>query len=239
MGILLELLLHPAGQTSRHPFLRGFLSTPNPNWAGIINAFQKTTLDLQSARAFRLLSRTNLLTALQISYMGLPWNEFSIDLVAATLRQREFSLKITSNELKGMVSPIVFANAIDRYHKFLILIKRNVSSKTKFILVPTLDIDLCWHTHQLDAVEYRNWCIQHLNVAVNHNDTAGKESLENGLRETSQAWYEAYREHYLNDNAPHSPTSKSQKRSSFILPFKKKKEEKSNQNNGASQDHKH
>ena len=67
-------------------------------------------------------------------------------------------------------------------------------------LVPTLDIDLCWHTHQLSPGPYRDWCMEHLGRGINHDDTLGKGSLEAGLRETSLAWFEAYREGYTTDN---------------------------------------
>lgn len=66
--------------------------------------------------------------------------------------------------------------------------------------VPTLDIDLCWHTHQLFPVSYRQWCIEHLGTAINHDDTIGRGDLNVGLRETSLAWYKAYRESYTTDD---------------------------------------
>ena len=75
--------------------------------------------------------------------------------------------------------------------------KTSGKHKKSIGLVPTFDIDLCWHTHQLHSVSYRQWCIEHLGVAVNHDDTVGQESLDNGLRETTSAWYDAYRESYV------------------------------------------
>jgi hypothetical protein len=71
----------------------------------------------------------------------------------------------------------------------------------KVALVPTLDIDLCWHTHQIFATSYRVWCVEHLGEAINHDDTVGKESLDSGLKETNAAWEKAYRESYTNDSS--------------------------------------
>jgi len=68
--------------------------------------------------------------------------------------------------------------------------------------VPTLDIDLCWHTHQLYAVSYREWCVEHLGVAINHDDTVGQSELDTGLKATSQAWDDAYREAYATNKLP-------------------------------------
>jgi hypothetical protein len=128
--------------------------------------------------------------------MGLLWTDFSIDLVAASLRQREFAKKITSEECRNLDSPFALYKANTRYHRFLLLLTRR--SKTNF--VPTLDIDLCWHTHQLFPQAYRGWCLEHLGKAINHDDTIGKGDLNVGLRETSLAWYDAYKESYTTDD---------------------------------------
>jgi hypothetical protein len=33
---------------------------------------------------------------------------------------------------------------------------------TSVFLVPTLDIDLAWHTHQLSSIQYRNDCTKYI-----------------------------------------------------------------------------
>jgi hypothetical protein len=122
--------------------------------------------------------------------------------VAASLRQREFAKKITSQKCKGIDSPFALSNATTRYHKFLLLLKRsrNVSAEKSFNIVPTLDIDLCWHTHQLYPTSYRNWCFTNFGREINHDDTISKANLEDGLRLTSLAWLEAYHEPYTTDD---------------------------------------
>ena len=178
------------------PHLRNYVETAEAStWTDIVESFRKTIDELKKARLLRMLSRGNFLNTVQMAYMGIMWRDLSIDLVAASLRQREFAKKITSSECSGIENPEALASANERYHKFLLLMSRT-SKKKKIALVPTLDIDLSWHTHQLDAVSYRKWCIKHLGIAVNHDDTAGKASLDVGLRETSQAWIDAYRESY-------------------------------------------
>jgi len=121
--------------------------------------------------------------------------EFSIDLVSAALRQREFAKKIISSEHAGINHPLSLSRACSRYHKFILLMNRKNKMNA---LVPTLDIDLCWHTHQLQGSFYRDWCIEHLGFSVNHDDTVGKEVLTGGLEETTRAWWDAYREPYQN-----------------------------------------
>jgi hypothetical protein len=171
----------------------------DPCWRDIIDSFQKTTAELKGARLLRMLSRGNIFNSIQIAYMGIMWRDLSIDLVAACLRQREFAKKITTDELNGINTPMALSEAITRYHKFLLLMNRK-SKGNRMPLVPTLDIDLCWHTHQLFSFSYRQWCIKHLGFAVNHDDTVGKESLDSGIRDTCEAWFKAYREHYTTDH---------------------------------------
>jgi len=134
--------------------------------------------------------------------------DLSIDLVAASLRQREFARKITSKDCAGIDTPFALSKAAMRYHKFLLLMKRKANGKKKRVaLVPTLDIDLCWHTHQLYAVSYRQWTVEHLGIAVNHDDTVGQGELDNGLKATSDAWDDAYRETYATNKLPSSSLS--------------------------------
>jgi Glycine-rich domain-containing protein-like len=229
MGFILEVTLEfPKG--AARPYLRNYIGTSsNPRWGEIIPAIKKTRSELEKARLIRMLSRSFLFESMQISYMGIMWRDLSIDLVAASLRQREFAKKIISEEflfIEGQ--PGFFNHAITRYHKFLLLIKWTRSRNKKDALVPTMDIDLCWHTHQLYSAPYRKWCCEHVGVAVNHNDAAAKETLDNGLHETCQAWYEAYREDYLGYAAPQlnvPEPSKARRKSAIRIPFMKKKSE--------------
>jgi hypothetical protein len=197
-----------------------------PNWTDIVESFRKTTAELKGARLLRMLSSGNIFNVIRNVYMGILWRDFSIDLVAASLRQREFATKITSIGCAGIDTPLALIKATTRYHKFLLLMNRKSNGKDKRVaLVPTLDIDLCWHTHQLYADSYRQWCMDHLGVAINHDDTVGKESLDTGLRETNQAWRTAYRESYTTDNLPEA---KNRKMSGGLLLnlFSRKKMEK-------------
>jgi uncharacterized coiled-coil protein SlyX len=69
--------------------------------------------------------------------------------------------------------------AIDRYSKFLKLFIL-YPDKT---LVPTLDIDLVWHTHQCSAVLYEKTMRARTGRYINHDDRIGKEKLGHGADE--------------------------------------------------------
>ncbi|KAF8658887.1 hypothetical protein AX16_001961 [Volvariella volvacea WC 439] len=53
---------------------------------------------------------------------------------------------------------LVFQHAIARYHAFLDLMWSSPAS----FFVPTLDIDLAWHTHQLMSPKYESDCMEHV-----------------------------------------------------------------------------
>ncbi|KAK3196513.1 hypothetical protein K4F52_000395 [Lecanicillium sp. MT-2017a] len=89
---------------------------------------------------------------------------------------------------------------VDRYLKFLELLKKG--EKT---VVPTLDIDLCWHTHQLSPVEYQNYSISYLRQYLNHDDTIQADTREDARHSTAAAWAVEYGESYYDpDNVTKS-----------------------------------
>jgi len=195
--------------------LARYITLSQPTWKGFILAFQATVRELKSVGKFKNIDRRSIFARLRVAYMGIVHQSLSIDLVAASLRQREFATKITSAECSGMDSPFALFKATTRYHKFMLLMNRG--SKKSF-LVPTLDIDLCWHTHQLFPCSYREWCLEHLHRAVNHDDTVGKGDLSQGMRATSLAWLEAYREPYTTDDLRKGYFSPGRKVAGIICP---------------------
>eukprot|EP00483_Globobulimina_turgida_P006881 UN06893 len=56
--------------------------------------------------------------------------------------------------------------------------------KSKHMCVPTLDMDLIWHSHQLDAVKL---LFPNINV-INHDDNINEKKLNNFRNTTRQQW---------------------------------------------------
>lgn len=80
-----------------------------------------------------------------------------------------------------------------RYKGFLHLAAK---SKGKLFLVPTYDIDLMWHAHQLDVMAYRADTLRILGKVLDHDDTRTERhngsKLSNCFHETKQLWEETY-----------------------------------------------
>jgi hypothetical protein len=172
--------------------------TTDPTWDGFEHAFTKMNTDLNFTRKLSdsHFGSHHSLNSISNAYRGIVWRDFSMDLVAASLRQRKFTNRII-HECHDLDTTDGVSNAISRYRKFLLLMRKKDTITGKHIpLVPTLDIDLAWHTHQLFPHAYHDWCLQHIGRKINHDDTFGKGTIRDGLRSTSLAWLDEYGESY-------------------------------------------
>ena len=99
----------------------------------------------------------------------------SMDLIQGMYRQLSFVNKICSN-YGYWTNKEVIAASVARYFKFVQLIACH-QGKT---LVPTLDIDLVWHAHQTDPVNYCKYTTSVMGRILNHDDTIGSDDLGKG-----------------------------------------------------------
>ncbi|KAI1307047.1 hypothetical protein EDD11_004569 [Mortierella claussenii] len=65
-------------------------------------------------------------------------------------------------------------------------------------LVPTLDIDLAWHTHMLSPAQYRQYQLVHYGRVLNHDDTVQATSTmtKQDFVRTAELWQYLYQERY-------------------------------------------
>ncbi|KAL0897900.1 hypothetical protein Bca101_081861 [Brassica carinata] len=119
------------------------------------------------------------------------------DLVSAVKRQIPFYYQVS----RSYVSNDVFLQeAVARYKGFLYLIKKNRQRSLKRFCVPTYDVDLIWHTHQLHPVAYRNDLEKLIGKVLEHDDTdsdRGKgKKLDTGFSNTTAQWEETFGRRY-------------------------------------------
>jgi len=117
-------------------------------------------------------------------------------LFAAVIRQTSFTEKMhTHLWIRSPCTKGTLRRAISRYASFLYLMK---SSRVKVKLaVPTLEIDLAWHTHQLSSgSRYANAMQILVGRFVNHDDGIDETKLGEGGKETSRAWMIEFGEGY-------------------------------------------
>ncbi|KIP02258.1 hypothetical protein PHLGIDRAFT_130825, partial [Phlebiopsis gigantea 11061_1 CR5-6] len=129
---------------------------------------------------------------------------FSVDLVGAVIRQGSF---IDKMHLYGWTEPgafdkpedeVVLQHAIARYHAFLDLMATSPGA----FYVPTLDIDLAWHTHQMKGEMYQDDCKKYIQRYVDHDDKVEESHLATSFDITCRAWEARYQVPYTHCGCP-------------------------------------
>jgi len=115
-----------------------------------------------------------------------------VDLAGAVIRQGLFIDRIvnmgwtTEKHFQTVQPHTVLLWSIARYHAFLWLTSSNPESS----LIPTIDIDLIWHTHQLNADQYRTDTLSALGMTPNHCIVLQEPA--DHYEVTSTAWKKAF-----------------------------------------------
>nr|DAD40855.1 TPA_asm: hypothetical protein HUJ06_015178 [Nelumbo nucifera] len=132
------------------------------------------------------------------------------DLVSAVKRQSPFFYQVAR---PSMNDNLFLECAVARYKGFLHLIKRNRERSIKRFCVPTYDIDLIWHSHQLHPVSYCKDMMEALGKVLEHDDTdsdrtKGKK-LDIGFSGTTKQWENTFGSRYWRAGAMHRGTAPS------------------------------
>ena len=112
-----------------------------------------------------------------------------------------------------MNNQVFLEAAVARYKGFLYLIKRNRERSIRCFCVPTYDIDLIWHSHQLHPVSYCKDLCKLIGKVLEHDDTdsdrtKGKK-LDAGFSETTKQWEETFGSRYWRAGAMYRGTAPS------------------------------
>lgn len=128
--------------------------------------------------------------------MSRYWENFSpfaLDLRGAVMRQSIFSEKMC--KLDWLHSPTAretMERCCTKYKRFIKIIAKN----PRRVAVPTLDVDLAWHTHQLSPMSYYHYTTRKVFKFVRHDDKIEDDKLNDGFEWTSKVYQEMYDEVY-------------------------------------------
>ncbi|KAF8593499.1 hypothetical protein BDV93DRAFT_231523 [Ceratobasidium sp. AG-I] len=143
-----------------------------------------------------------------LSYYRSPSYPFSIELCGAILRQGSFVDKMVN---MGWTEPHTFDDdpvtlirCISRYNAWLDV----MSQLTQKMLVPTLDIDLAWHTHQLKHNAYRKDTLALIGQFVDHDDKIEDNKLSDAYDKTAKYWEQRWGVPYHVCGCTHPPSRK-------------------------------
>lgn len=118
---------------------------------------------------------------------------FSIDLVGAVIRQGTFVQKMDNIDwLHSPTAMETMTRLINKYKVFFHIMVTN----PKRMAVPTLDVDLAWHTHQLSPSRYFQYSILNSNlysishecVFIDHDDKVREDKLSDSFEWTSKMY---------------------------------------------------
>ncbi|XP_044974400.1 glycine-rich domain-containing protein 1-like isoform X4 [Hordeum vulgare subsp. vulgare] len=117
----------------------------------------------------------------------------SYDLISAVKRQSSFVYQVGT---PTMHDRRFLEDALARYKGFLYLIKMNQEKGTNLFRVPTYDVDLMWHTHQLNPLAYRDDMVGLLGRVLEHDDTdddrAEGKKLDTGFSGTTEQFEDCF-----------------------------------------------
>ncbi|MDI1492581.1 MAG: hypothetical protein OHK93_003795 [Ramalina farinacea] len=131
--------------------------------------------------------------------MACYWNNsfpFSIDLVGAVIRQGTFIEKM--HHISCLFSPAArfsVTRLLTKYARF-IAITRVASSHGRTMVVPMLDVDLAWHTHQLSPAQYFTYTVAEAGRFINHDDKINDVDLPDDFAWNSRQYQQRYEELY-------------------------------------------
>ncbi|CAO3651116.1 unnamed protein product [Cunninghamella blakesleeana] len=164
-----------------------------------------------------------LIRIIRLTYSDTNPSPFSLDLLQAVERQFVVSTRMLNNVRWLLPDSIV--RGMRNYVQFLTLMKEN----NQLIAVPTLEIDVSWHTHQLHPLEYRQFTLRYIKRVINHDDTIPQITLDKYSLDTRKAWDKLFsNSNDSENNSIHSDetetsTKKSNRLSSFFSKPKKSK----------------
>lgn len=118
---------------------------------------------------------------------------FGLDLVGAVIRQGSFVEKMHS--IDWIHSPALaktMQRLILKYDRYFSILAGNPGK----VAVPTLDVDLAWHTHQLSPPQYYDFSVRTTNVFIDHDDKIDENKLSDAFEWTSKTYQKMFDDVY-------------------------------------------
>ncbi|KAL9131574.1 MAG: hypothetical protein Q9217_000531 [Psora testacea] len=118
---------------------------------------------------------------------------FALDLIGAVIRQGSFIEKMHAIDwIHSPAAPSTMKRLITKYQRYIDIINAYPNQ----IAVPTLDVDLAWHTHQLSPPAYYDYTVSRTGVFIDHDDKIDETKLSTAFEWTSKTYQKLYKELY-------------------------------------------
>ncbi|KAK4987486.1 hypothetical protein LTR50_004618 [Elasticomyces elasticus] len=127
--------------------------------------------------------------------MSRYWNNsspFALDLVGAVVRQGSFVEKMHNVDwLHSPALPATMTRLLVKYSRFF-----EIMQDRSHMAVPTLDVDLAWHTHQLNPSSYLQYSFKQTGTLIDHDDKVAETRLNDAFVWTSKTYQKKFGEAY-------------------------------------------
>jgi hypothetical protein len=118
---------------------------------------------------------------------------FALELGGAVIRQGVFVEKMHSIDwLHSPAARSTMDRLLIKYTRFIHII----SLYSQHVAVPTLDVDLAWHTHQLSPRPYFDYTKNKCRKFIDHDDKMDEDVLSSSFEWTSKTYQKLFREVY-------------------------------------------
>lgn len=118
---------------------------------------------------------------------------FALELGGAVIRQSVFVDKMANLDwLHSPAARETMSRLLTKYQRFIDIMRLH----PKEGCVPTLDVDLAWHTHQLSPKQYYDFTFSKCLKFIDHDDKMEEDALSTAFEWTSKTYERLYRQVY-------------------------------------------
>lgn len=175
----------------------------NPSMVDVRELIEKTTKDGQvirklygnysRARRAILPREGKMATRKMMSRYWENFSPFALDLCGAVMRQGVFIDKMVKLDwLHSPAARATMSRLITKYDRFIGIMKKHPDK----MAVPTLDVDLAWHTHQLTPRDYYAFTTKLTGKFIDHDDKIDENALSEAFEWTTKTYQNLYNEVY-------------------------------------------
>ncbi|OAQ95680.1 hypothetical protein LLEC1_06171, partial [Akanthomyces lecanii] len=144
-------------------------------------------------RKYGMQRNSRLSTRKMMSRYWENFSPFALDLCGAVMRQGIFVEKMVNLDwLHSPSAKSTMQRLIKKYQRFLFI----MAGYPGQIVVPTLDVDLAWHTHQLHPQSYYHHTVRKMGKFIDHDDKIDEGELGEAFAFTTKKYQEFYGEVY-------------------------------------------
>jgi hypothetical protein len=174
-------------------------SSKKPTMDDVKNMIETAVKDRHVIRRCNSRSMSNFLKGERLSIrkmMSRYWENaspFALELGGAVIRQSIFVEKMHNIDwLHSPAATDTMRRLLMKYARFIEIIASNPKQNA----VPTLDLDLAWHTHQLSPKSYYDYSMRRSGKFIDHDDKMDEDALSAAFEWTSKTYEKLFQEVY-------------------------------------------